>query len=226
MSLNSPIVRGDSLSEQVLQRVTEAILTGELAAGTKIKEAELARQLGVSRGPLREAMGRLEAKHLIERTNTALQVVEPTLDELRDIYLVRAAMEGMACRLAATRMSDAEIDELDRLLDRHSLSSELQAGSSYHQGADDEDFHFRIAYGSRNKLLIETLCHELYFLVRFYRYRSSTRPGRAKDALAEHREIVAALRSRDGSRAEEVMRRHISHARANLIWAAGGDKKK
>jgi len=55
--LSEPILRGDSLSEQVLQRVSEAILSGELAAGTKIKEAELARKLGISRGPLREAMG-------------------------------------------------------------------------------------------------------------------------------------------------------------------------
>lgn len=223
--LNAPILRGDSLSEQVVQRVAEAILSGELAAGTKIKEAELARKLGVSRGPLREAMGRLEAKHLVERSKTSLQVIELTLEDLNEIYMVREVMEGLACRLAATKMTDAELDDLDRLLDRHHQSAGLQAGSSYYQGADDEDFHFRIANGSQNKLLIQTLCHELYYLVRYYRYRSSQRPGRAKESLAEHREIVKALKSRDGGRAEEAMRRHIMSARSNLVWATGSGKQ-
>lgn len=223
MSLNAPIVRGDSLSAQVVQRIAEAILTGELAAGARIKEAELARRLGISRGPLREAMGQLEAKHLIERTKSSICVVESTLGDLNEIYLVREVMEGAACRVAATAMSDAELDDLDRLLDSHSRSVGMQSGHSYYQGTDDEDFHFRIVHGSRNKLLIQTLCHELYYLVRFYRYRSSTRPGRAKDSLAEHRDIVKALRSRDGARAEEAMRRHIAFARANLIWAAAPD---
>jgi len=223
--LSEPILRGDSLSEQVVQRVTEAILSGELVAGAKIKEAELARKLGVSRGPLREAMGRLEAKHLIERSKTSLQVVELSLEDLNEVYMVREVMEGLACRLAATRMTDAELDDLDRLLDRHCQSAGLQSGSSYYQGADDEDFHFRIVYGSKNKLLIQTLCHELYYLVRFYRYRSSQRPGRAKDALAEHREIAKALKSRDCARAEEVMRRHIMSARSNLAWAAGNGQQ-
>lgn len=220
--LSEPILRGDSLSEQVLQRVSEAILSGELAAGTKIKEAELARKLGVSRGPLREAMGRLEAKHLVERDRTSLRVAELSLEDLNEVYMVREVMEGLACRIAATKMTDAELDDLDRLLDRHCQSAGLQSGSSYYQGADDEDFHFRIVHGSKNKLLIQTLCHELYYLVRFFRYRSSTRPGRAKDSLAEHREIVKALKSRDGSRAEEAMRRHIMFARSNLVWATGG----
>jgi len=223
--LNAPILRGDSLSEQVVQRVAEAILSGELAAGTKIKEAELARKLGVSRGPLREAMGRLEAKHLVERNKTSLQVIELTLEDLNEIYMVREVMEGLACRLAATKMSDAELDDLDRLLDRHHQSAGLQTGSSYYQGADDEDFHFRIANGSKNKLLIQTLCHELYYLVRYYRYRSSQRPGRAKESLAEHREIVKALKSRDGARAEEAMRRHMMSARSNLVWATGSGER-
>jgi DNA-binding GntR family transcriptional regulator len=219
--LNVPIERRDSLADQVVQRVAEAIVSGELAPGVKIKEADIARRLGVSRGPLREAMGRLEAKHLVERNKTSLQVVELTPQDLTELFMVREVMEGLACRLAAGKMTDAEIADLDGLLDRHNESAGLQSGSSYYQRADDEDFHFRIVHGSKNKVLIQTLCEELYYLVRCYRYRSSMRPGRARDSLAEHREIVKALKSRDGDRAEMAMRRHIICARGNLVWAAG-----
>ena len=77
----------------------------------------------------------------------------------------------------------------------------------------ETDFHFRIVKGSRNERLIQMLCEDLYYLLRVYRYKSSTKPGRAMKALREHKEIVAALIRRDPIAAEQKMRQHVSNAR-------------
>src|SRR5215468_210529 len=78
----------------------------------------------------------------------------------------------------------------------------------------DFDFHFRIVKASGNERLVQMLCGDLYYLLRVYRYKSSTKPGRAVKALQEHKEIVSALSRRDPEAAEQKMRQHIRNARA------------
>jgi DNA-binding GntR family transcriptional regulator len=119
----------------------------------------------------------------------------------------------MACGLAATRMTDAELKGLADLLDQHQQQRSVQEGTGYYQESKDFDFHFRIVKGSRNERLIQMLCEDLYYLLRVYRYKSSTKPGRAMKALREHKEIVAALLRRDPVAAEQKMRQHVSNAR-------------
>src|SRR5204863_1350774 len=129
------------------------------------------------------------------------------------ILQVREALEGMACALAATHMTDAELKALSELLDAHQQQKSVQEGTGYYQESKDFDFHFRIVKGSRNARLVQMLCEDLYYLLRVYRYKSSTKPGRAKQALREHKDIVAALMRRDPVEAEKKMRQHISNAR-------------
>jgi DNA-binding GntR family transcriptional regulator len=130
---------------------------------------------------------------------------------------MREALEGMACRLAATTMSDQEIAVLSALLEEHGRSKGVRTGSDYYQGSANEDFHFRIVRSSDNTRLIKALCEDLYYQIRIYRYRSSVSPGRARAAFDKHKAIVKALRARDPDRAEAAMRKHISHAQANLV---------
>jgi DNA-binding GntR family transcriptional regulator len=117
----------------------------------------------------------------------------------------------MACGLAAKRMTNAELKSLAELLDQHQKS--IQEGTGHYQESKDFDFHFRIVKGSRNERLIQMLCEDLYYLLRVYRYKSSTRPGRAANALREHKKIVTALVRRDPIAAEQAMRQHVSNAR-------------
>ncbi|MHA7881179.1 MAG: GntR family transcriptional regulator [Saccharospirillum sp.] len=206
-----------TLSDRVGQQLINAIVSGELPAGTKISEAELAKTYGVSRGPLREAIRKLESLRLIERkAHIGARVVKLSAQELIDIYQVREALEGMACRLAAQHMSDTDIQALFALLDQHEVSVEEQAWQAYFQKAGDLDFHYRIVRGSGNAMLLELLGADLYHLVRMYRTRFSVSQYRPKRALKEHRQIVDAIASRDAELAELLMRRHISAARQNI----------
>ncbi len=203
-----------SLVDTVAERIEEAIISGALEPGSKISEQALATSMGVSRGPLREAIRRLEGRKLLERTpNIGVRVAALSPQDLNEILQIRESLESLACSLAAVNMPDADIAALEKLLKQHEKQKNLQEGTGYYQESKDFDFHFRIVTGSGNKRLIQMLCEDLYYLLRVYRYKSSTKPGRAREALAEHKAIVKALASRDPVAAGEKMREHLSNAR-------------
>lgn len=204
-----------TLADRVCGQLIDAIVSGELPQGGKISEAVLARRYGISRGPLREAIRRLEGLGLVQRqAHVGARVVTLSKQELVDIYAVREALEGIACRLAAHAMDDNELLELEKLLQEH--EQQVSQNKAYYQAAGDFDFHYRIINGSRNRRLIELLTGELYHLIRMYRYQSAQISSRPQQALADHRHIVEALKQRDADLAEILMRRHISAARRSI----------
>ena len=197
-----------TLADRVFSQIQDAIVKGELLAGAKISEAELTTRYGVSRGPLREALRRLEARKLLTRIpHVGVRVVELSIAEL---------LEGMAARLAAIHATDEEVTGLKALLTRHQQQTELQTGKGYYQEEGDFDFHYRIVKASRNEVLVQMLCGELYHRVRLYRYQFSVTAGRPHKAFAEHSRIIEAIENRDSELAEFLMRRHISSARKNV----------
>ncbi|MDN3610110.1 GntR family transcriptional regulator [Vibrio ostreicida] len=201
-------------SESLTELLIEAIVEGELQPGSKISEPELAKRLAVSRGPLREAIMRLEGLSLIERIpHVGARVTTLTPAKLIEIYAVREALEGMAARLAARHISDKELVSLEQLLDQHLSHLDEVSGASYFHQQGDFDFHYRIIQASRNDKLITLLCGELYHLLRMYRYQSPRAHSRPKEALSEHKFILQAIKNRDEELAEMLMRRHISGSR-------------
>jgi DNA-binding GntR family transcriptional regulator len=203
-----------SLVDALAERIEAAIISGDLQPGSKLSEQALAASLGVSRGPLREAIRRLEGRKLLQRTpNIGVRVASLSPSDLYEVLQVREALEGLACGLAAQNMTDDELEALSELLEQHQQQKSVQEGTGYYQESKDFDFHFRIVKGSRNARLVQMLCEDLYYLLRVYRYKSSTKPGRAKQALREHKDIVAALMRRDPAEAERKMRLHIGSAR-------------
>jgi DNA-binding GntR family transcriptional regulator len=216
MKANSVLIPVEprSLVGTIVQKLETAIFEGELTPGTKLSEQGLARLLGVSRGPLREAISQLEGRRLVERTpNIGPRVAKLSDTDLIDLLVVREALEGIATRFAAERMTDAEINALEKLLDKHGNQKAVREGTGYYQESKDFDFHFRIVSASGNARLAQMLTGDLYYLLRVYRYKSSTKPGRATQALEEHKAIVAALRKRDAKAAEAAMRTHLRNAR-------------
>jgi DNA-binding GntR family transcriptional regulator len=206
-----------TLADRVFSQIQDAIVKGELTAGAKISEAELTTRYGVSRGPLREALRRLEARKLLTRIpHVGVRVVELSIAELLEMYQVREVLEGMAARLAAEHVTDEEVAGLKALLVRHQQQTELQSGKGYYQEEGDFDFHYRIVKASRNDVLMQMLCGELYHRVRLYRYQFSVTEGRPHKAFAEHSRIIEAIENRDAEMAEFLMRRHISSARKNI----------
>lgn len=207
----------ETLSENVFRRIQAAIIKGEIAPGSKISEPELARTYGISRGPLREAIHRLEGQRLLVRVpHVGARVVSLSHAELIELYEIRESLEGMACRLAAERMTAEEIAELRGVLETHERDAAFQAGVGYYQQEGDFDFHYRIIQGSGNKTLTQMLCGDLYQLVRMYRIQFSATPNRPRQAFAEHHRILDAIADRDGELAELLMRRHIGASRRNI----------
>ncbi|ELL1563347.1 GntR family transcriptional regulator [Vibrio cholerae] len=201
-------------SENLTEYLIEAIVEGQLAPGSKISEPELAKQFQVSRGPLREALMRVEGLGLIERIpHIGARVIQLSPTKLVELYAVREALEGMAARLAARNITENELAGLESLLSTHSTHIDQVEGASYFHQQGDFDFHYRIIQASRNQQLIGLLCDELYHLLRMYRYQSPRSHSRPVEALEEHKFILRAIRQRDEELAEMLMRRHISRSR-------------
>ena len=203
-----------TIADRLFQDLRRAILEGKIPAGKKISEPELAGTYGVSRGSLREAIGKLENCNLVTRKpNIGARIISFSIGQLMEIYQIREAMEGMAARLAAVHMSDEELHHLTSLLERQQVavteSEKLEQSRLRHDS--DLDFHFCIIQGSGNERLIRMLCQDLYDLVRFYRFRLN--PAYTPKAMQEHELIVEAMQHRDGEMAELLMRHHIRASR-------------
>jgi DNA-binding GntR family transcriptional regulator len=173
----------------------------------------LAERFGMGRGPLREALRQLEGIRLVKRIpNAGARVVILDRKTMADLYEVREALEGMACRIAATQMTEQDIAQLIALLDHHEQQIKQEHGKVYAQSEGDLDFHYQIVRGSRNAMLMDLLGSEQYQLLRMCRYRTSRNAQRTHPALHQHRQIVDAPAQRDGELAELLMRRHIQGA--------------
>ena len=206
-----------TIADRVFGELQQAIVEGRIAPGSKISEPELSRRHGVSRGALREALGRLESCGLVERRpNVGARVVSLSNAQLLEIYHVREALEGMAARLAATHMDRRQVEDLRHLLEQHRAQIEQDPGNAYFQQEGDLDFHYRIVQGSGNSRLIRLLCNDLYQLVRVYRYQFGMASRRGPRAFGEHEHIVDAIERGDGELAELLMRHHIRASRENI----------
>jgi DNA-binding GntR family transcriptional regulator len=211
-----------TLAEQLYRKLSDAILEGELGPGSKISEPALARRYGVSRGPLREALHRLQERKLITRSaNQGARIVMPSPQLLAEIFVVREALEGMAAREAACRATTEEIAKIRETVNRDAQTIASADKDSFLDKLD-HDFHSLIAQASRNPMLIELLCFELYPLLRLYRGQSGKQRPRSDRALREHQRIFEAIEDRDGEMAEMQMRRHIAAARHRREKALAG----
>ena len=202
-----------TLASRAFDSIKTDIIDGQISQGSKIVESDLALQYGISRGPLREAIHRLEQMKLVVRIpHAGSRVVKLDTRMMEDIYTARESLEGMAARLAARNMSDGSVQELTELLDQHEKAISQTDGKAYLQREGDIDFHYRIAAASQNRWILENLSGELYQLIRMCRHQSGQYPSRAQIALDQHRQIAAAIAQRDEELAEILMRRHISGA--------------
>jgi DNA-binding GntR family transcriptional regulator len=207
-------VTAQSLVDVVTERLQSAIISGALKPGSRLSEQGLADSMGLSRGPLREAISRLEGRKLLERTpNIGVRVAALSLKDFCELLAIREVLEGLACGLAAKHMTDKEIAGVKDLLRQHEREKSVREGKGYYPDTQDYDFHSRIAAGSRNDRLIEMLNGDILHLMRIYRDKTTPKPGRAVQALGQHKAIVEALARRDPVAAEQRMREHLRSAR-------------
>ncbi|RDE10111.1 GntR family transcriptional regulator [Pelagibacterium lacus] len=210
------------LTDQLFEKLSEAIVAGDFAPGTKLSEPRLARQYGVSRGPLREAIRLLEERKLVTRTpRQGVRVIIPSLQHALELFTIREVLEGLAAHQAALHATRAEVAELRALLMAHRAEIDDPQTTFYRQETANSDLHFFIARIARNQLLFDLSCGEYYTLFRLYRRRHQLVPGRAQRAFIEHERIVDAIADGDAELAELLMRRHIASARKSLLSARG-----
>lgn len=206
----------NTLSSELTDTLRDAIITGDIPQGAKLSETKLAKELDVSRGPLREAIRRLEGMNLIQHIpQQGARVVTLSMELVLQIYETREALESKAVALAALNMGSQEIDQLHRLIDAQSKHMRENSGA-FIPAESDYAFHETIIRGSKNKVIEAALLRELYNLIKMFRYQNAFARNSSTNSLIEHRQIVYAIEQRDAQLAEITMRRHIVHARERI----------
>ena len=187
--------------------ILEAIDSGIYRPGARLVESELAERFGVSRTPIREALQRLETQGMLSRDGRSLIVASLDHNQLAELYMVRAELEGLAARLAARHATDEEIRVLgDMVAEDHALKDNQTA-----LARANRRFHKQVHLASHNRYLVA----QLELVHRSMALLASTSlavEGRGETALAEHAAIVEAIAQGDGDAAYSALRQHISKA--------------
>ena len=200
-----PDARQTSLDAYSL--ILQAIDDGIYKPGDRLVESELAERFGVSRTPIREALQRLETQSLLTRDGRSLIVASLDHNQLAELYVVRAELEGLAARLAAKHATVEEVRVLnDMIHDDLALVDDPQALSRA-----NKRFHKQIHLASHNRFLVRQLdlVHRSMALLAT---TSLEVEGRGQAALEEHAALVSAIERGDGSAADRALRDHISQA--------------
>lgn len=217
----APQMQEGTVVDYTIDALREAIRSGRLAPGQRLIVADVTAMLSVSAGPVREAIRRLTGEGLIEIVpHKGASVRRITPGDLKEIYELRGAIEGLAARLAAERTPTfldeltAVMEEMDELAGAEDVEGFLRNNTSFHE----------LVYRMSGNVRVRTLASQL--ILPIYQLRLPQRMNLAALHLShsEHREIVAALMKGDGEGAETAMRRHIAHAGQGLMEALAAEQ--
>jgi DNA-binding GntR family transcriptional regulator len=211
------------LRELVFESLREAIISGALPPSERLMEIQLAEEMGVSRTPVREAIRKLELEGLVVMIpRKGAYVAGMSIKDIVDVFEIRGALEGLAAELASERVTDEELESMERYLVK--ISEEIESGDLSMVVETDTDFHTLIYKASRNARLSQIISNLREQIQRF-RTTSLSFPGRMKIALEEHRKIVEAISSRDGELARKLAQEHIENAENTMMNMIQHDTK-
>ncbi|MGI9145350.1 MAG: GntR family transcriptional regulator [Chloroflexota bacterium] len=219
----SPVRSFRPLSEEAYDVLRGAILSGQLAAGARIVEADIARQMAISRSPVREAVRKLEREGLAEyvpRRGTV--VVGLSRDDVEDAYSLRAHLEAYAARLAATVASQAQLAGLAEMLER--MRSCASADDLAGLVTADVEFHRRLCQAAGSRRLVQlwdSLNPERWTLFSGLKATSLS----LSEIADRHWPVLAALEARKPDSAEQVIRQHILELAARVLAGLDGDDR-
>ena len=202
------------LREIVLEALREAIVNGVLMPGERLMEIQLAEEMGVSRTPVREAIRKLELEGFVVMIpRKGAYVAGVSIKDVKDVFEIRAALEGLAAGLAAEKVTQEEIEQMER-----ALHYEREPDTLEEMVQSDTDFHALLYKASRNERLI-TILANLREQIQRFRTTSLAVPGRVKNAIQEHRAMVDAIARHDVEDAQSLASTHIENA-ANIMYDA------
>ncbi|WP_293860104.1 GntR family transcriptional regulator [uncultured Alsobacter sp.] len=218
--VGSPVENGGrqaSLTEQVYLRLRDEILTCELEPGRELSEAELAARFEVSKTPVREALATLRLEGLIRTfPRRGYQVLPVTFGDMNDLFDVRTVLEAGAAEFACVRISDEELDQLERMADVVYHRGEQPSTKRFIEA--NRDFHAAIAKASGNDRLFQLVLRHITELERFFYLGARLRDVNT-ETKSDHHEIVDVLRRRDPAAARAIMIRHNEITRRGLFAA-------
>jgi DNA-binding GntR family transcriptional regulator len=196
-----------SLTDQAHRALRELVLAGQFHPGQRLNESELAASLGISRGPIREAIQRLASEGLATMVpRRGAFIPEFTAERLKQLYEVREVIETAAARLAAQRRSEADIAMLRGIVTETARILESDTSVAYPMELDP---HQALLAITRNPYLVSTAA-DIQTKIQLARSISASRPPRARAAFTEHSAIVSAVIDGDPDQAEHAMRAHLA----------------
>lgn len=212
--------RAESLADVAYARLRGAIEGGRFRAGDRMREADLASWLGISRTPIRDALKRLESEGMVAAApRRGLVISQLEQQQVSELYAVRDVLEGLAGRLAAQHASTAEIGAMRDLLERQGRTHDDDYAALARL---NRLFHDVIYRATHNRYLINTL-DGFESSLALLSGTTYVAPGRPKTALKEHGDLVSAIEARNRDLAEEVASKHVRAAeriRLQLISGA------
>lgn len=206
-SQSSRSLKRKTLKQEVYDVLHDDIMSTALLPGTPIHEVAIARELGVSRGPVREALQKLAAEGLVEITpHKGAFVSSLTWKEFLDAYRVREVLETLAVRLVATNMNQEMLTQLESLHKEMKEFAKAELASEFF--SRNNEFHSTLIDFTANQKLSD-IYYPLAYQMRRYRMRSLTLRGGLKQSCDEHRSILDALHKGDADEAAQLMSEHI-----------------
>lgn len=208
--------------EQVASALRRAIVRGELAPGEKLHPAQIAERYDVSQTPAREAVQLLASEGLV-RINSfrGAHVSEVTAEEYEELYLMRVGLEGLGARLGAERISDQEIEEMAGLLDEMAAAAEADDIDRFYE--HDHRFHLIHYSATGRESLVRRIMNLRTASERFARVAYRLPRVSMSDTIATHRELMDAVRARDGERCEQVIVEDLRRTLETFVERFGGD---
>lgn len=204
------LIEPKTVLQQVIENLRKAIIQGVFQPGERLIEANLCRQLGVSRPSLREALRALEAEKLVVITpNKGPSVAILTWETAQQIYVVRALLEGQAAGLAAQNASEAQVTALERALE--DFAAAIQAEDQQALIDSTENFYGILQTAGGNHVVAEVL-RSLNGRINYLRATSMGNGQRSRASLVEMREIFEAVKAKSTERARQASIRHIENA--------------
>jgi DNA-binding GntR family transcriptional regulator len=199
----------DTIVDDIADNLRTAIVRGDLQPNERLVEADLSRRFGTGRSGIRTALARLEQEGLVQSTphrGARVRLVDE--QEAIEIYEARAVLEGLAARLAATRASKADVEDLRTIL----LQARIRLDQADLLGACDKNaaLHRRLTEIANHPTASRLIAELTSRVVRF-RQRTILLPGRSQRSYDEHAKIVEAVADRQAWAAEAAMRTHLSH---------------
>jgi DNA-binding GntR family transcriptional regulator len=206
-----PRARAAAPTDRIAEQIRSRILSGELAGGVPLRQERIALEFGVSRIPVREALSRLEAEGLVRREHHRGCIVsEVSLADLEESLEIRSALEVRALRLAIPRMTQADLAEAQRVLERYAASKTPAQWTERNL-----EFHLALYRAAGMPRLLDMIEGLIRGTARYVRVYVSTVRGLA-GPHQEHQEILAACRGRDVALAAQLLEAHIEKTRTAL----------